>query len=143
MLILRDKARPDTVGLTQQKLVEMHWKTLDHPPYNPELSPCDFHMFGPTKEALGGKRFETNDQVETFVRNWLDTRLTSRGFPIRLSRLKPTAANFRRIPNLDFEAFMNIYLDGKLYFSRLNALCCLHEHGVHMDHPCCGCDTLI
>ena len=55
----------------------MHWKTLDHPPYSPDLSPWDFHMFGPLKEALGGKRFETNDQVETFLRNWLDTRPTS------------------------------------------------------------------
>ena len=58
----------------------MHWKTLDHPPYCPDLSPCNFYMFGPLKEALGGggKRFETNDQVETtFVCNWLDTRPTS------------------------------------------------------------------
>ena len=31
------------------------------------------------------------------------------------------AANFRRIPNFDFEAFMDIYLDEKLYFSRLFA----------------------
>ena len=43
----------------------------------------------------------------------------SGGFPIRLSRLKLTAANFRRIPNFDFEAFMNFYLDVKFYFSRL------------------------
>ena len=55
----------------------MHWKTLDHPPYSPVLSPCDFHMFRPLKAKLGGKQFETNDQVETFVRNWLDTPPTS------------------------------------------------------------------
>lgn len=77
VLLLHDNARPHTAAATQQKLVEMNWKTLDHPPYSPDLSPCDFHMFGPLKEALGGKRFETNDQVETFVRNWLDTRPTS------------------------------------------------------------------
>ena len=34
-------------------------------------------MFGLLEEALGGKRFETKDQVETFVRNWLDTRPSS------------------------------------------------------------------
>ena len=34
-------------------------------------------MFGPFKKKLGGKRFETNNQVETFARNWLDTRSTS------------------------------------------------------------------
>ena len=73
VLILHDKAKLDTAGLMQHKLVKMHWKTLDHPPYSPDLSPCDFHMFGPLKEAFEGKRFETNDQVETFVCNWFDT----------------------------------------------------------------------
>ena len=52
----------------------------------------------------------------------------SGGFPIRLSRLKPTAANFRRIPNFDFDAFMNFYLDWNLYFSRLFA----RAHSAHV-----------
>ena len=26
-------------------------------PYSPDLSPCDYHMFGPLKEALGGAAF--------------------------------------------------------------------------------------
>ena len=57
----------------------------------------------------------------------LGSNENSGGFPIRLSGLKPRARNFRRIPNFEFEAFMNIYLDGKLYFSRLNTLCGLHS----------------
>ena len=32
------------------------------------------HMFGPLKEALGGQRFDDDEQVENFVRNWLQTR---------------------------------------------------------------------
>jgi hypothetical protein len=28
-------------------------------------------MFGPLKEALGGQRFVDDEQVENFVRNWL------------------------------------------------------------------------
>ena len=31
-------------------------------------------MFGPLKEALGGQRFDDDEQVENFVRNWLQTR---------------------------------------------------------------------
>ena len=38
-------------------------------PYSPDLSPCDFHLFGPLKEPLGGKRFEDDAGVESFVRN--------------------------------------------------------------------------
>lgn len=39
-----------THGVIQQKKL----KILHHPPYNPDLSPCDFHVFGPMKK--GGKR---------------------------------------------------------------------------------------
>jgi len=28
-----------------------------HPPYSPDLAPSDFHLLGPTKDALGGLRF--------------------------------------------------------------------------------------
>ena len=50
----------------------MHWETLDHPPYSPDLSPCDYFLFAPVKESLGlgGERFENNDEVEEYVRNW-------------------------------------------------------------------------
>lgn len=60
--------------LTQEKLTQMHWTPLEHPPYSPDLSPCDYHLFGPLKEDLGGKRFDDNAAVEEFVRNWVTTR---------------------------------------------------------------------
>jgi len=31
-------------------------------------------MFGPLKEALGGQRFEDDEEVQNFVRNWLQKR---------------------------------------------------------------------
>ena len=48
---------------------EMHWETLDHPPYSPDLSPCDYFLFVPIKESLGGERFQNNDEVEEYVHN--------------------------------------------------------------------------
>lgn len=41
------------------------------PPCSPDLSPCGYNMFGPLKVALGGQRFNTDDEVEEFVRTWL------------------------------------------------------------------------
>lgn len=60
--------RPHTTALRTQKLAEMHWTTLNYPPYSPDISPCDFHMSGFLKEALGGERFANDQQVEQFVR---------------------------------------------------------------------------
>ena len=34
-------------------------------------------MFGPLKEALGGQRFDDDEQVQNFVCNWLQTQTPS------------------------------------------------------------------
>jgi hypothetical protein len=34
-------------------------------------------MFEPLKEAVGGQRFDDDEQVQNFVRNWLQTRPSS------------------------------------------------------------------
>jgi hypothetical protein len=44
------------------------WELLEHPPYSPDFAPTDFHLFGPLKEHLGGKRFADDEEVETGVR---------------------------------------------------------------------------
>lgn len=77
VILLHDNARPHTAALTVQKLEQLGWETLEHPPYSPDLSPCDFHVFGPLKEALGGQKFHSDNEVEAYVRNWLQTRSDS------------------------------------------------------------------
>jgi histone-lysine N-methyltransferase SETMAR len=77
VVLLQDNARPHTAALTQLKLEQLSCRTLEHPPYSPDLSPCDIHFFGPLKEALGGKRINDDAGVEAYVRSWLQTRPTS------------------------------------------------------------------
>ncbi|XP_060822306.1 histone-lysine N-methyltransferase SETMAR-like [Bombus pascuorum] len=67
VILLHDNARPHTAALTCTTLEEIRWTPLDYPPYSPDLSPCDFHLFGPLKEALGGQRFQDDAAVEAFV----------------------------------------------------------------------------
>ncbi|KAJ8941020.1 hypothetical protein NQ318_006449 [Aromia moschata] len=64
-----DNTRPHTANLTCKMLEEVHWTTLEHTPYCRDLSPCDYHMFGPLKGALGGERFVDDAGVEAFVCN--------------------------------------------------------------------------
>jgi histone-lysine N-methyltransferase SETMAR len=73
VILLQDNARPHTAALTQLKLEQLGWKTLEHPPYSPDLSPCDFHVFGPVKEGLGSQMFNDDAGVEAYVRSWLQT----------------------------------------------------------------------
>ncbi|GFS92866.1 HTH_48 domain-containing protein [Trichonephila clavipes] len=47
------------------------WEQIYHPPYSPVLAPSDFHLFRHLKEFLGGKRFDTADEVKEEVQDWL------------------------------------------------------------------------
>lgn len=44
-LLLFDNARPHKAHLVSNKLEELGWETVSHPPYSPNLSPCDFAVF--------------------------------------------------------------------------------------------------
>jgi hypothetical protein len=41
----------------------MKTERLAHPPYSPDLSPCDFWFFGRAKTALQNRRFTDADAV--------------------------------------------------------------------------------
>ena len=42
-------------------------KTIPHPPYSPDLAPCDFWLFPTLKENLRGSRFETTEEMKEAV----------------------------------------------------------------------------
>jgi hypothetical protein len=65
-----DNARPHTVQATQER-IQVQWELLEYPPYSPGSAPTDFHLFGPLKTRLGGKRFADDEKVETEAWNWL------------------------------------------------------------------------
>jgi len=44
---------------------------MEHPAYNPDLAPSDFHLFRPLKQALRGRRFSCDDDVKAAVLQWL------------------------------------------------------------------------
>jgi hypothetical protein len=51
-------------------LQRYNWEVLDHPPYSPDLEPSDFHLFGPLKKHLGGRRFANDGEVQQAVMSW-------------------------------------------------------------------------
>jgi histone-lysine N-methyltransferase SETMAR len=52
VLIHHDSARPHTARATQERVQELQWELLEHPPYSPDLAPSDFHLFGALKTIL-------------------------------------------------------------------------------------------
>jgi hypothetical protein len=56
-------------------LLKLKWDVLPHPPYSPDLAASDYHLFGPMKGVLGGKRFRNNDEVIAAVQSWIHEQL--------------------------------------------------------------------
>jgi hypothetical protein len=44
---------------------------VPHPPYSPDLAPCDFHLFPKMKEDLCGYLCDSDEEVERIVRTWM------------------------------------------------------------------------
>ena len=57
--LLHDNATAHKSTTVQEYLKESGLDVLDHPPYSPDLSPCDFWLFPRLKEMLAGHRFES------------------------------------------------------------------------------------
>jgi hypothetical protein len=66
-----DKGPIHNVEGIQEHLTGCGFERLEHPPYNLDLAPTDFFLFGAMKEKLWGQRFDSLDGLfdagESFV----------------------------------------------------------------------------
>lgn len=63
ILFHQDNARVHTCAIAMAKFHELHYELLSHPPYSPDLAPCDYFLFPNLKKWLGGKRFSSNEEI--------------------------------------------------------------------------------
>ena len=65
--------------LVTDYLTQMGIKTVPHPPYSPDLAPCDFWLFPKLKENLRGNCYSTIEDMKEAVTRVLNT-LTQEDF---------------------------------------------------------------
>ena len=75
VLLLHDNARPHTANQTVETINHLGFEVLEHPAYSPDLAPSDYHLFGPLKNALRGRRFSTDKEVREAVHKCLRDQL--------------------------------------------------------------------
>jgi hypothetical protein len=59
-----DNSGRDNGQKTVGKMMRNHIIGRDHPPYSPDLSPCDFWLFGVLKKQMKETVFGNADEVE-------------------------------------------------------------------------------
>ena len=45
--------------MTRQKLLQLSWEVLTHPPYSPDIARSAFHLFRSLQNSLNGKNFNS------------------------------------------------------------------------------------
>ncbi|KAF2345838.1 Transposase type 1 [Trinorchestia longiramus] len=70
-ILLHDNARPHVARMTVQKLTELGYDTLPHPPYSPNLSPTHNHLFKHLSTFLDRKTFRSKQEVETTFKDFV------------------------------------------------------------------------
>lgn len=63
LILHHDNASSHTAALTKVYLENQKVEVLDHPPYSPDLAPCDFYLFPKIKDILRGHRFDDEDEA--------------------------------------------------------------------------------
>ena len=74
VLLQHDTARPHTAHSTVATIQDLSFRCLPHLLYSPDLTPSDFHVFGPLKEVMGGKSFRSDEDVQEAVHKWLHSQ---------------------------------------------------------------------
>ncbi len=89
VLLLHDNARPHTAIAIRNKLREVSWEVLPHPPYSPDISPCYYYLFLSMSNFLANKRFTTEGEVKTEVDRFFTSKnpeFYSRGMNLLVER---------------------------------------------------------
>jgi len=74
-----DNAPAHTAPSFREFLAKRNIPVLPHPPYSPDLDPCDFYLFSMLKLKLKGHHFGTTENIQKVVTDELHT-LTENDF---------------------------------------------------------------
>lgn len=72
LLLHHDNASSHTAIITKNFIKKNKLKLLEHPPYSPDLAPCDFWLFPKLKRHLRGFKFESEEEIIQEVISFLE-----------------------------------------------------------------------
>ena len=100
IILIMDNARPNLPKKTKSTLEKLGIEWLPHPPYSPDLSPCDYHYFRSLQDHFKGREFTKIGDAEVAFKEWMEglqTALWSDGLaqlPIRWKTVVDTHGQY-------------------------------------------------
>jgi len=69
-----DNAKPHVNKIVKEKLAELGWDLLPHPPYSPDLAPSDYHLFRSLSNDLRGKSFKEESALKSYLQDFFNSK---------------------------------------------------------------------
>jgi hypothetical protein len=69
IVLLHDNARPHTAACTEALLKHFNWDLSDHPPYSPDPTLSDYHLFTYLTNWLRSQHFNNNQELTEGIKN--------------------------------------------------------------------------
>jgi histone-lysine N-methyltransferase SETMAR len=104
LYFLHDNAKPHIAVLTKDKLNDLGFTLLPHPAYSPDLSPSDFYLFSPMKNALRRNIYDNNNAIRDDLNIWFQSK--ERGFFSKAFEILPT--RWQKCINVNGEYFQHL-----------------------------------
>lgn len=67
-------AQNHTAKITSQKIEELGWERIPHPPYSPGLTHSDYHLFRSLENHLDGLTFKNHEEIETDISEFFSSK---------------------------------------------------------------------
>ena len=74
LLLHHDNALAHKSAQVLQKLRDLNFETIPHPPYSPDLAPSDYCLFGNFMKHFAGKKISTDEEVMAEVERYIDSK---------------------------------------------------------------------
>lgn len=74
VILHQDNARPHTSLVTRQKILQLGWEVLPHPPYSPDIAPSDYHLFLSLQNSHRGKNLHSSDDLKRHLQQFFDSK---------------------------------------------------------------------
>jgi histone-lysine N-methyltransferase SETMAR len=68
LMLQMDHASPHPARTSLECLKKFRIRSIDHPPYSPDLAPSDFHLFGKLKGTFAGREFASTEELLWAIR---------------------------------------------------------------------------
>ena len=97
----QDNARPHVSLMTRQKLLQLGWEVLIHPPYSSDIETVYVHLFWSLQNSLCGKKFNFQEDHKNHL-DWLFAQKDKKFWEQRIMKLpekwqKAVEQNFNKV----------------------------------------------